>query len=1720
MPPEPPPPPPEAPVATRIDITPLYATLKAVGETVRLSATVYDQNNSAMNGAVINWSSSNPGVAAVSQQGLVTAVKNGSAVISARSGGATATVTVTVAQTAGRIVIEPDAATLTSFGATIQLTATVLDGNGQPVEGAVVAWETSDAEVASVSTRGLVRAVGNGVSRITARSGSVAANVEITVRIPSPDREVLIALYHATGGPGWTNSTNWLSAEHVDEWYGVNTDEEGRVTDLNLGSNGLQGPLPPELVQLNGLRGLSLENNRLSGSVMAELGQLGALTHLYLFGNLLTGAIPPELGRLENLIHLCLNNNNLTGSIPSELGGMKNLKWLHLQDNTDLSGQFPLPLTILELDALLLQGTRVCINDDPVLKSWVSGITDARVADCEGFDPERIALEALYHATNGSNWNRDENWLSDAPLADWFGVDTDESGRVVSLKLSGNGLSGRIPSELAQLSSLTRLGLHYNELTGQIPTQLGSLENLEVLNLESNQLAGNIPVELGKLANLEELRLGLNLLFGEIPAELARLSNLRELYLFSNRLSGGIPGELGQLEKLTLLWLDSNRLEGSIPEELGQLSNLGKLSLDINALTGSIPAELGQLKTLRTLSLSGNQLSGEIPVELGNLTNLTELILEANQLTGSIPGELGQLASLKDLKLNSNHLTGTIPAEIGQLTNLGRLILHRNRLTGRIPAELGELPTLWGLFLTDNQLTGPIPVELAKSSNLRYLYLGKNASLKGPLPRELLSLSLHELDIGGTQLCIPVDAEFQSWLMDLQISIGVKHCDRNLVTEDKNALIALYQATGGPDWENNENWLSNQSIDQWFGVTTNDAGRVEQLSLENNNLDGTLPAELGRLTDLQGLRIDGNLRLSGSLPRELTGLFMDTLQLNGTQLCVPPLVAFQTWIEQIAHRSGVVDCDENMTTRERTALEELFHITGGPNWTNNTNWLSDVPLDGWYGVTADAEGRITSIDLSRNGLAGTIPSELGELTHLTSLSFSENKLSGAIPIEIANLSNLADLDLGYNQLSGGIPSEFGLLSKLTLLDLTGNQLIGSIPGELGQLSNLYWLRLGENQLTGEIPAELGDMANLHVLALYNNQLTGGIPPELGQLAHLEEKFLYDNRLEGNIPAELGRLSRLRWMYLFNNQLTGSIPGELGRLFDLLILDAGHNRLTGELPAEFGNLVNLKTLRLNNNSGMHGPLPLTLTQLELNTLFLDNTQFCAPNDPAFQLWFQDIESHGDIATCLPAMNPRAYLTQTVQSFKRPVPLVEGEAALLRVFFETNEVVLSKPPVRAAFYLDDHLVHDVDIPAGPVKIPIEIDEGSIEQSANALVPASVVKPGLQLVVEIGDDGVQGSESDIDDRVPETGRMDFDVRSVPDFNLTLVPMLWMENPDYEIVTRTEDLGPNDDVFRLTRTLLPVNEFRLDIHDPVYTSFEPVLANGTRLLAEIEALRVVEGEPGGYYMGVWVDTAFGIANMRGLSSIAELNGAVIAHELGHNMSLGHAPCGRARNPDRFYPYADGTIGSWGYDHLGGELRHPSSPDIMGYCFQNVWISDYHFKKAIDFRTYEEEAMLYSAMSASTKSLLVWGVLSSGGDLALEPSFVVEASPMLPQGGGPYRLAGEDAGGHILFTLDFAMNEIADGDGGRSFAFVVPVRSNWRDRLVRITLSGPEGYVEMARDGGRSTALLRNQSDGQVRGFLDWPETGATVRGARRLLPEPGLDVMVSPGIPDPADW
>ena len=216
------------------------------------------------------------------------------------------------------------------------------------------------------------------------------------------------------------------------------------------------------------------------------------------------------MGDLANLERLHLNDNHLRGCVPSRL---------RRQLNMDLSD---------------LGGLPFCGDAPPP-------------------PAEREALVALFNAADGPGWANNQNWLNDAPVGTWHGVATDDTGLVSGLDLRDNQLSGELPPELGNLTSLKGLDLRDNQLSGEIPSELGNLTSLDGLNLGENRLTGEIPPELGRLTNLESLGLQENRLSGEIPSELGSLGNLIGLYLHGNRLSGEIPSELGNLANLE--WL-------------------------------------------------------------------------------------------------------------------------------------------------------------------------------------------------------------------------------------------------------------------------------------------------------------------------------------------------------------------------------------------------------------------------------------------------------------------------------------------------------------------------------------------------------------------------------------------------------------------------------------------------------------------------------------------------------------------------------------------------------------------------------------------------------------------------------------------------------------------------------------------------------------------------------------------------------------------------------------------------------------------------------------------------------------------------------------------------------------------------------------------------------------------------------------------------------------
>ncbi|MDE2822916.1 MAG: hypothetical protein OXK79_05365 [Chloroflexota bacterium] len=177
---------------------------------------------------------------------------------------------------------------------------------------------------------------------------------------------------------------------------------------------------------------------------------------------------------------------------------------------------------------------------------------------------------------------------------------------------------------------------------------------------------------------------------------------------------------------------------------------------------------------------------------------------------------------------------------------------------------------------------------------------------------------------------------------------------------DRAVLIALYNATDGPNWSYNINWLSDEYPGRWYGVEIED-GRVVGLRLNGNALGGELPVELGQLSSLQRLYLFGN-ELSGAIPSEL------------------------------GHLSNLVELR-----------------------------LDDNNLSGAIPAELGQLSRLETLALYDNNLTGAIPAELGQLSNLINLLLAGNGLSGEIPAELGQLSNLGRLWLSANSLSGCVP---------------------------------------------------------------------------------------------------------------------------------------------------------------------------------------------------------------------------------------------------------------------------------------------------------------------------------------------------------------------------------------------------------------------------------------------------------------------------------------------------------------------------------------------------------------------------------------------------------------------------------------------------------------------------------------------------------------------------
>jgi Leucine-rich repeat (LRR) protein len=667
-----------------------------------------------------------------------------------------------------------------------------------------------------------------------------------------------------------------------------------------------------------------------------------------------------------------------------------------------------------------------------------------------------FAMVSFFFATAGPRWSIDSFWLdADVPECSWYSTYSDLSntcldGVLQHLSIFGNFLNGEFPEEVALLEDLVTVDLPENRIHGTFPPILANLTNLVTLDLEDNFLTGPLPPGLGALSEMRTLNLSFQaVLSGPLPADaFEQWSEMQMLDLSRNMFGDGLPTEIAQMSKLEYLYLYYNILDGPLIDEIGQLSNLVGMFLYGNEFTGTIPSSWASLTSLEILDVSQNNLFGSVPPELCALVDT--LIIDCNLVECDCGCECGDSIS-----------PPTAPP-VSFPTEAPTIIITQAPVTPGSTSFPTRAPTL----LPTSQPTSPrtnSPLSTTRLLNFRQ-------QLPAYTQVQLLNPASPQ-------------SEALTWLGD---NANIDNYDDLRLTQ-RFVMATLYYATTGDRWTFKDGWLSDNNECTWFSRSSFPCTgqTLTFLLLQELNLLGTIPAEIGMLTLLSELSLDRN-RLRGTIPTTV-GL-----------------------------------------------LENLVGL-----------WLFENLLTGNIPTEVGALAQLEILEIDDNLLNGSLPSEMSSLAVLREVWVSGNELTGTIPSWLGSLLDLEVLYLSFNSMQGNIPASLANLSLLEAFETDSLGLEGDFPQNLWNAwPDLFYLSIGFNLLRGTIGTGIGALSLLNHIDIYANEFSGEIPTEVGMLGSATIIFMEDNFLVGNIPSEFAAIPNLELLHMYNNFLSGSVPDEL------------------------------------------------------------------------------------------------------------------------------------------------------------------------------------------------------------------------------------------------------------------------------------------------------------------------------------------------------------------------------------------------------------------------------------------------------------------------------------------------------------------------------------------------------------------------------------------------
>ncbi|MQL95688.1 hypothetical protein Taro_028348 [Colocasia esculenta] len=693
------------------------------------------------------------------------------------------------------------------------------------------------------------------------------------------------------------------------------------------------------------------------------------------------------------------------------------------------------------------------------------------------------------------------------------------------------------------------------------------------------------------------------------------------------KLSGrDVDPSLLRLKSLTHLDLSGNAFHGAaIPAFLGSFKELRYLDLSHAGFAGAVPPQLGNLTRLRYLDLSSD-LPGVLRVDslgwVSGLSSLKRLSMDGVDLSAAGSDWVRllheRLPSLVELHLRFCNLrTLAVPPadHFPNFTSLEAIDLSRNHISSAIPtSSMGSspLPSLEHLDLSLNRnLTADVSTLLGLGGwqSIKTLRFSYN-NLHGEIPASFGNLtSLVELDLSRNYIGGGVPA-----------SIG-KLCK----------LTGLHLSWNNLTGELPELLLLEPQKQQQYCNSASPLPRLVRLSLNDNSLQGELPAWLFEHTSLRALGVSSN-RFTGVLTESplsklgnLSSLRLDRnkLTLHISSDWIPPFQLSQLGL-------GSCGLGPKFPSWIRTQREL--------SWLDiSNNGIADEVPPWFWGLSSE---RVVYLNISFNSIRGRVPSSWRPSPRVGCLDMSSNLLQGHLPsldlLALAPVLCILDLSrnafhgriwpdvgeimprmkylsLAGNYLTGEIPPTIGRMRGLQVLDLSKNNLSGGVPTALHDCSSLIFLSLGRNNLSGAIPASFGRLYSLRVLLLNDNMLSGEIPPSIRGCSALEALDVGGNALHGNIPTWIGSdLRALRILRLRSNRLSGEVPVQATNLRFLQVLDVAENNLTGSIPEKLGSLGSMryaaKLYSPHINGGAYFRLSLTVYMKGLSLQFDIKTDF--------------------------------------------------------------------------------------------------------------------------------------------------------------------------------------------------------------------------------------------------------------------------------------------------------------------------------------------------------------------------------------------------------------------------------------------------------------------------------------------------------------------------------